>query len=157
MTIKQLTWRLKLPLTVVSFGTFTKWWYVLVEDAPDTMMIGFPLPYACNGWHTSMSLQIFVLEFMVDFLIYFSFWFLLIVLIHRYLKRIKISKILSGILWVFSTIIFAFAIWISSFTELNLEFKREWEMGVIKSGFKPIWIHQERPVFTEDNQEMKSK
>ena len=157
MTIKQLTWRLILPLTIVSFGAFTKWWHVLPVDAPDTMMLGFPLAFVCDGWHTSMSLQIFVLEFVLDFLVYFSFWFLLIVFIHRYLKRIKNSKILSGIFWVLSTIIFAFVIWISSFTELNLEFKREWDMRVLQFGFKPIWIHQERPVYTEENQEMKSK
>ena len=94
MTMKQLTWRLILPLTIISFGVFTKWWYVLPVDAPDTMMAGFPLAFVCDGWHTSMSLQIFAFELMFDFLIYFSFWFLLIIFINRYLLRIKIDNML---------------------------------------------------------------
>ena len=92
MIIKQLTWRLILPLTIISFGTFTKWWYVLPGDAPDTMMVGFPLAFAGDGWFTSMSLQIFLIEFIVDFIIYFLFWFLIVLLIRRILTQINISK-----------------------------------------------------------------
>ena len=139
MTIKQLTWRLILPLTIVSFGTFTKWWYVLPVDAPDTMMIGFPLAFASDGWHTSMSLQIFVLEFVFDFLIYFLFWLLCIFLIDKYLRRIKIPQILTGLLWTLSTIIFAVAVFIASFPEQIFEIKRDWDRQVMVTGFKLTW------------------
>jgi len=145
MTIKYLTWRLILPLTIVSFGTFTKWWYVLPVDAPDTMMIGFPLAFISDGWHTSMSLQIFIFEFVLDFLIYFLFWFLFIILIDRYLARIKIAKTLTGILWIFSTIIFSVAIFIASFPEQIFEMKRDWDMQVLVTGYKLTWTHQDRP------------
>jgi hypothetical protein len=65
-TVKNLTWKLMLPLTLMSFATFTKWWYVLPVAARDTMMTGFPLPFVCEGWHTSMSLQIFMAEFLIN-------------------------------------------------------------------------------------------
>lgn len=147
MTIKQLTCRLILPLTIISLGTFTKWWYVLPVDAPDTMMIGFPLAFASDGWHTSMSLQIFVLEFVFDFLIYFLFWLLCIFFIDKYLRRIKISEILTGLLWTLSTIIFAVSVFIASFPEQIFEIKRDWDRQVMVTGFKLTWTHQDRPDF----------
>jgi hypothetical protein len=78
-----------LPLTVISFGTITKWWYALPVDAPDTMFTGFPFAYACPGWHTSMSLQIFVTEFIIDFLTYFLLWFVLIFCIDHFVTKVK--------------------------------------------------------------------
>lgn len=55
--MKQLTLKLIIPLTVISFAIFTKWWYALPADAPDTMFHGFPFPFVCEGWHSSMTLQ----------------------------------------------------------------------------------------------------
>jgi hypothetical protein len=151
MTIRQLTWRFILPLTIVSFGSVTKWWYVLPVDAPDTMMVGFPLAYAGDGWFTSMSLQIFVLEFAFDFFVYFLFWFLLILLMNRYLMRIKIAKILTGILWILSTIILAVTILISGVREQVFKMKRDWDMQVMVTGYKLTWTNQDRPDFTKFN------
>jgi hypothetical protein len=149
MTINQLTWRLTIPLTIISFGTVTKWWYVLPIDAPDTMMIGFPLAFASEGWHTSMSLQIFAFEFLVDFLTYFFICFLLVFLVKRYLAKIKIPNLLTGILWTFSTLIFGFAIWIASFTEQIIQTRRNWDMKVLETGYKFTWMHQDRPDFSK--------
>jgi len=75
--VKQLTWKLILPLTVISFATCNKWWYVFPVDAPDTMLTGFPFRYVGPDWHTSMSLQIFIMEFAIDILVYFTFWFMI--------------------------------------------------------------------------------
>jgi hypothetical protein len=149
MTLKQKIWRLIFPLTVILFGTITKWWYVLPADAPDTMMIGFPLAFIGDGWHTSMSLQIFILEFLVDFLFYFSVCFLLVFLIDRYLTKIRISKWLTGLLWTFSTIIFSVAVFIASFPDHIFEIKRDWNRQVMVTGFKFTWTHQDRPDFTK--------
>jgi len=141
--MNQLTWRLVLPLTVISFATFTKWWYVLPVDAPDTMMAGFPLPFVSDGWHTSMSLQIFLAEFIIDFLIYFLFWFLLIFFIDHYLARVKIHRLLTWTLWTLSTLIFTIAILIASMPDQIIRVKRDWDMQVIETGYKLIWKHQE--------------
>jgi len=149
MTLKQLTWRLIFPLTIISFGTITKWWYVLPVDAPDTMMAGFPLAFVSDGWHTSMSLQIFVLEFAVDCIIYFLFWFVLIFFVDRYFTKIKIPKLWTGILWTFSILIFAIAIWIASFPEQIIQTKRNWDMQVLETGYKLTWTNQNRPDFSK--------
>ena len=149
MKMKQVTWRLILPLTIISFGVFTKWWYVLPVDAPDTMMAGFPLAFVSDGWHTSMSLQIFLAEFTIDFLVYFLFWFLLIFFIDHYLTQIKIRKILTGILWTLSALIFTIAIIIASMPEQIIKIKRDWDMQVIMIGYKPTWKYQDRPDFAK--------
>src|SRR5450432_1616842 len=137
------------PLTIISFGTFTKWWYVLPDDAPDTMMSGFPLAYVSDGWHTSMSLQIFLAEFIIDFLIYFLFWFLLIFIIDRYLTRIKFSRILTMLLWTLSTLIFTLAIIIASMPDQIIKVKRDWRMQIMTTGYKLTWKKQERPDFNK--------
>lgn len=149
MIFKKLIWRLILPLTIILFGTVTKWWYVLPVDAPDTMMVGFPFAFAADGWHTSMSLQIFVLEFLVDFIIYFLFCFVFVFFFHRYMKKINISKWLTGLLWTFSVIIFAIAVFIASFPEQTFEIRRDWDRQVMVTGFKFTWTHQDRPDFTK--------
>lgn len=149
MATKQLTGSCILPLTIISFGTLTKWWYVLPVEAPDTMMVGFPLAFVSDGWHTSMSLQIFLFELAFDFLIYFLFWFLLILLIDRYLIKIKTGKIIGGILWTFSTVILSIAVFIASFPEHIFSIKRDWDRQVMVTGFKFTWTHQDRPNFSK--------
>jgi hypothetical protein len=151
MTTRQLIWRFILPLTIVSFGTITKWWYVLPADAPDTMMVGFPLAFAGDGWFTSMSLQIFVLELVFDFFTYFLFWFLLIVFINGWMVKIKNAKILTGILWILSTIIFVIVIWISSVQEQVFKMKRDWDMRIMVTGYKLTWTIRDRPDFAKFN------
>lgn len=34
--MKSLIFKIVIPLTIVSFATFTKWWYASPVDAPDT-------------------------------------------------------------------------------------------------------------------------
>lgn len=148
MALKQLIWLLVFPLTIILFGTITKWWYVLPVDAPDTMMIGFPLAFTSDGWHTSMSCQIFLLEFVVDFFVYFSGCFLIGFLITRNLTRVSIPRWVTGLIWTVSTMIFSVAVFFASFPEHTSEIKRDWERQVLATGFKFIWTHQDRPDFT---------
>jgi hypothetical protein len=64
--------QLTLALTSISMYSVTKWWYTLPVDGPDKLYWGFPLAFMGEGFHTSMSLQFFVLEFLADFLVYFT-------------------------------------------------------------------------------------
>ena len=155
MTNKCLTFNLVLPLTIISFGTATKWWYVLPDDAPDTMMFGFPLPFVGDGWFTSMSHQIFLFEFAFDFLIYFLFWFILLFTINRYLKEIRIPKFLTGILWVLSAIIFTVSVWFVSYPEQLFKLNRDWNMKIMVTGYKLTWTIQDRPDFSKYNPKKK--
>jgi hypothetical protein len=56
---------------------------------------------------------------------------------------------LVGILWAFSIIIFALAIWIASFPEQVFEMKRDWDRQVMATGYKLTWTHQDRPDFSK--------
>ena len=155
MTIKRLTWRLILPLTIISFGAFTKWWYVLPVDAPDTMMVGFPFAFAGDGWFTSMSLQIFLIEFIVDFIIYFLIWFLIVFFIKRLLTQINVSKILTRIIWTLAILTISFWFIILTISEKHIKVKRDWDMQVLVTGYKFTWTHTDRPDFSKYNPDKK--
>jgi hypothetical protein len=148
MTLKQLTGRLIFPLSVILFGTITKWWWVLPVDAPDTMMFGFPLPFICEGWHTSMSLQFFMLESLFDLLVYFSATFLLVFLVDRFLLKIQVPGWLTRIVWIFATILFSIGVFIASNPDHIFTIKRDWKSKVAETGFKFTWTQQDRPDVT---------
>jgi hypothetical protein len=132
-------WRLIIPLTIISFGIFTKWWKVYPVDGPDTMMDGFPFPWVSEGWGSSMSLQIFALEFAVDFAVYFLFWILILTEANRYFGSIKISKRVSGFFWALSTLVVFLAILTIRISSPTFEWRRDWDMKVLKSGIKIDW------------------
>jgi len=145
--MKQLIWKIIFPISVISFTIFTKWWYVLPTDAPDTMMVGFPLICISDGWHTSGSLQIFVIELTLNFLLYFLFWFLTFYCINRFLIKVKIHRFLAGISLTLSGLIIVGAIMIGNMSEHIYKTNRNFEIEVLTTGYKFIWEHQERPDF----------
>ncbi len=155
--MKQLIWKLILPLTVISFGTITKWWYTLPVDAPDTMYSGFPFPFVGDGWHTSMSLQIFVLELLVDFIVYFLFWTVFVFCIDKYLIKIKTYKVITIGLWAISSLILLGATFIVCFLENVYEFKRPYDMEIMETGYKFFWQNQERPDYYKYHPEEKKE
>jgi hypothetical protein len=136
-----------MPLTIISFGTLTKWWYALPVDAPDTMFTGFPFPFVCDGWHTSLSLQIFVTEFFADLLTYFLFWFIVIFSINRFAVMFKIHKTIGIVLWILSGLVIAFATFLASNNDNLFYIKRPFKMDVMETGFQFGWQHVERPDF----------
>ncbi len=143
--MKQLTWKLILPLTIISFATVTKWWYTLPVDAPDTLYSDFPFPFVGDGWHTSLSLQIFILEFFADFFIYFLFWFTVVFIIHRFLKKMHLPKSITIGLWSISGLIICLTIFITTFPDNAFYFKRPYDMEIMETGYKFTWQHTERP------------
>lgn len=149
MTLKQLIWKLILPLTIVSFTTFTKWWYVLPVDAPDTMMIGFPFAFVADGWFTSMSLQIFLVEFTIDLAIYFLFWFILTFMIRHFSGKKNISKVLTRTVCTLAILTTLFWSAIFIITEKHMALTRTWDMQVLTTGFKITYTPMERPDITK--------
>lgn len=143
--MKHLTWKLVLPLTVISFVSFTKWWYVLPVDATDTMMYGFPLAFMADSWHTSMSYQFFISEFISDLAIYFLFWLLLVFIIDRFIQKITFSKILTTLLLTTSGLIVVASIFLGSMPEHIYMLKRDFDYELMTSGPKYIWKWQPRP------------
>ena len=155
--MKKLIWKLILPLTVISLATITKWWYALPVDAPDTLFSGFPFPFVCDGWHTSLSLQFFLAEFFTDFLIYFLFWFVVVFCINRFLAEIKLHKILIIGLWAVSILIICIAGLIGSNSNNIFYLKRPFDVKIIETGYKFVWQQIERPDYYKYHPEKKEK
>jgi membrane-associated phospholipid phosphatase len=153
--MKTLVFRIVFPLTIISFATLTKWWYTLPVDAPDTMFTGFPFPFACEGWHTSMSLQIFVIEFVADLLTYFLFWFIIIFCINRFVAKLKTHKAMTIVLWSLSGLIIAFATLLAANNDNIFYIKRPFKMDVMETGLQLGWQHIERPDFYKYHPETK--
>lgn len=153
--MKRLLWKLILPLTVISMMMFTKWWYALVVDGPDEIFTGFPFAFVCSGWHTSLSLQIFVLEFTANLLTYFLIIFLLVYTIDRLIIKINVPRIVSIPLIVLSSLI----VILSGLVALNPNniyyVKRDFDIEIMETGFKFVWQKQERPDFYKYHPEFK--
>lgn len=143
--MKKLIFKLILPLSIISFTIFTKWWYILPVDAPDTMFRGFPLIYSGPGWHTSLSFQIFVVEFIFDFLIYFLFWFVLIFCINRFVVMVKLNKLVTITLWTLSGFFMIIGVFFACNSDNIFFVKRPYEIHVLKTGYEFIWQNTQRP------------
>ena len=137
--------RLALPLTVISFGTITQWWYALPFDAPETMLKGFPLAYTCSGWHTSLSIQLFLFEFVVDFSFYFLFWFLLLFSFDRFLLKIRTNKSIAVVLWTIASLFISLGAFIAVDKNNIFYLKRSFKMEVLATGIDFIWQTTVRP------------
>jgi prepilin signal peptidase PulO-like enzyme (type II secretory pathway) len=155
--MKSLTFKIVIPLTIISLATLTKWWYALPVDAPDTMFTGFPFPFVCDGWHTSLSLQIFVTEFIADLLTYFLFWFIVIFSINRFAVKLKVDKAITIGLWTLSGLIMAFATLLASNKDNLFYVKRPFKMEVMETGFQFGWEHKERPDFYKYHPEVRQQ
>lgn len=131
--MKKLILRLVFPLTMLSFLFVTKSWFVRVVDGPDKYMRGFPLICEGQGFHTSMSTQIFVGEFFLNLLSYFLFWFIIVYLFNRFLLKIKLHKAVYRFLIFLSVL--ALALYASMLTLGDVEFKssRDFDVEVIST------------------------
>lgn len=143
--MQQLCWKLVVPLTIISFTIFSKWWYVLPVDAPDTMMLGFPVPYVSDGWHTSMSLQIFIVELVIDLLFYFVFWFVLVNRVNRHFIKIVIHNSVTIALVSMATVCVVCLTFVASMPENIFYVKRHFDVEILETGYKFMWEGNTRP------------
>jgi hypothetical protein len=86
-----------------------------------------------------MSIQFFILELLVDFLVYYLFWFLVIYLVQKIFKPLVIGRIFSFVLIGLSIIVLGLAAFIMSNKDNLFYFKRPFEMGIFETGYKFMW------------------
>ncbi len=154
--MKHLILKLVLPLTLFSFVFVTKWSYVLVEDGPDDMLFGFPLPYRCSGWHTSMSEQYFLMEMAFDLLVYFLFWLVLIYLLNR-LFALMPNRAIVAALWVATVLSLVFPVFIASNPDNIFELKRDFKYKEVDTGVHFMWDSESNPDYYKYFPEEKRK
>lgn len=137
--MRTLTLKLVLPLTIISFILFTRWTYAIIIDGTDEFLYGFPFIYTCRGFHTSLSIQFFIVEFFADLLCYFIFWYVLVYLVNRFLFSIKVNKFLLIALVVSSILLSFFMIEMLTVMEKNFSITRPFEIEIIDYGYKFLW------------------
>jgi hypothetical protein len=143
--MKPLILKLIIPLTILSFTTITKWWYVDIADAADDILIGFPLVYTCPCWHTSLCSQIFVMEFFIDILCYFLVWFAIVFCINRYLTKIKLFKSITITLYSLTLLITIASTLLVFNTDYVFQVKRDFNMKVLETGYQFTWQNTAQP------------
>ncbi|MBI3239749.1 MAG: hypothetical protein HYZ43_13050 [Flavobacteriia bacterium] len=142
--MKALTYKLVIPLTIILFGSVTKWWSVIIVDGPDDIMIGFPFPFVSSGLHTSMSLRLFLLELFIDFHIYFIILFSLIFCVNRFLIKIKPNKLVIICLYGMAMFYIIGGSFLVSNPDNLFYPKRDFDVEILDTGFKFTWQHKER-------------
>ena len=139
LTMLKLVLKLILPLTVISFVSITKWWQAKIQGEFGEILHGFPLPYVCPGWHTSMSLQIFLAELVFDFSTYFLFWLLIIGGLHRFVAKINVHRIVAVPLIGIASLTTLFLILMLVNPDNIFYVKRPNSFKVLESGFWFFW------------------
>ncbi len=138
--MKQLTWKLVLPLTIISFGLVTKWWFVEVNNEHfHEVLIGFPLPYSAPCWHTSMCSKYFIGELLLDVITYFLFCFIVTYVFHRFIKRIILKRLITVIIMIVSGIFLGIMILFFSLPDNVFYMERNFEIKTLDTGFKFHW------------------
>ncbi|MDD3878009.1 MAG: hypothetical protein PHT69_15420 [Bacteroidales bacterium] len=137
--MKQLTIRLIIPITVLSFVFVTKWWYVVPIDARETFFWGFPFAYVGEGWQTSGSLQFFILEWLTNLCVFFIFWFTILYFLNRVFDIKTFPKWMVRTLWTFSFLVILVYGVIVIFSYPTFRLKRDYDWEVIQTGYKFIW------------------
>lgn len=136
--MKKLTFKLVLPLTVIVFFAFTRWICAEVVDAPNSVLQGFPLPYDCPTWASSLALQFFVVEFLFDFFTYLIILFTITYLVNRFAFQIRPHKILTIALYIIAAGILSFQILLYSI-DTTFYLHRSFDIRVIGSKFGFFW------------------
>ena len=142
--MKQLTWKLVLPLTIISFTIFTKWWHVQADDYQEILR-GFPLPFVCPGWHTSLSLQIFVLELVIDIFAYFVFWSSMAFIVTKTAKSFRMHKAVTITLLTTAGLCTIALILLAINSDNIYTATRPFDIEVKETGYRFIWQDQTRP------------
>ncbi|KAB1160475.1 hypothetical protein F7018_00945 [Tenacibaculum aiptasiae] len=138
--MKKLILHQALPLTLISFGSITKWKYGIVVDGTDEFFYGFPLIYKCDGFHTSLSTQYFLTEMAIDLLIYFAFWLIVTLTINRFWK-VNIPKLFSKVFWIGFTVLFLGFLYLSNDLNDQYNIKRDFDIKIFDSGITIFGIH----------------
>lgn len=143
--MKQLILYRIIPLTIISFASLTKWWYTLPVDAPNTFYSGFPLAYVGDSWGSSMTLQFFAFEFIVDLLFYFCCWLVLVYCFNRFVIKLKVFKTITILLYSVAFLMMGGTAIIVFHGDNYLKLYRDYDMHVLKTGFKFTGEYIERP------------
>lgn len=148
MSKKRLLY-LALPLTLICFILFTKWWIVDIIDGTDAVMYGFPLIYKSPVFYTSMTEQYFVMELIFDFIIYFITVFGIIYFVNRYIIEMKFTKTVVWVIRSVAILLFCLELFIAVALKDDFSIKRGFNIEVKQTGFKFYFSNEERKEYNK--------
>ncbi|MEW5677237.1 hypothetical protein ABGT15_13060 [Flavobacterium enshiense] len=134
--MKNLDFKNAISLTLISFIAITKQWNVLPVDAPESEMYGFPFPYSCTGWHTSMSRQFFILEFFIDILCYYIFWLVILLCLKKLHVKLFANKMIKYSLITLSGILVLISLLLVFVFENVFDLYRDFDFTVLETNIK---------------------
>lgn len=147
-----------IPLAVIAMLLVTRWWYVLIDGEMTEFLYGFPLPFICSAWHTSMAYQIFIFEFILDLISYWAICFLVLTLTRSIWKGFYIHKSIAISIMVFAGLITGFLGWSLFSTSDHLYYlERPWpgnSIEFMESGTTFIFQKQVQPDLNKFHPEM---
>ncbi|MEO6174128.1 MAG: hypothetical protein ABIP27_03150 [Flavobacterium circumlabens] len=152
MTNKKVILNLALPLSIIAFILFTKWWIADVVDGTDGVMYGFPLIYKSPAFYTSMAEQYFIMELLIDFLFYFAVLSTILFLINIYISEIKIKINLLRFIYVIAVLLLGIEILFATVFETSFSIKRDFDIKIKQTGFKFYFSNEERNEFNKLHQ-----
>ena len=132
-------------MSVISMITFTKWWYVGVVDAPNSMMWGFPLIWVSQGWHTSMSYQVFIAEMLANLIVHLGFWLAVTWFVDRFSVKIIVPKVAMSLLWLLAITCLFLMLWLGSLSDTIYHLQRGFDIEVLDTGYRFFWEDSNRP------------
>lgn len=152
MNNKKVILNLTLPLAVITFIFFTKWWIADVVDGSDGVMYGFPLIYKSPAFYTSMAEQYFIMEFLIDFTFYLIVVFAILFLINKFISEIKIKRKTLIIIYVIAGILFGLETLMATVFETSFLIKRDFDIVIKQTGFKFYFSNAENEEFNKLHQ-----
>ena len=153
--MKKLIFSLVFPLTFISYFLFDKWWYVLIIDAFDVNMFGFPLINSSPAMGASMEFEYYVLETIINISCFFIFWLAVVSIINRFIKPIFISNLIG------KTCLILLGLYLIAFTYYSIEFnarfafKRDCQIEIMDTGFEWFWQYPPTPDLNKYHPEKK--
>lgn len=136
--MRKLITRLVLPVAIICFALFTKWWYVLT-DGLEVMMYGFPFIYKSDALHTSLASHYYLLPCIADFLVYFIVCFTLLYVLKRIIK-FRVARTISVLLWVFASLTITYCeLGFAILLDNTLEAGQPVNYKVLQTGFHYNW------------------
>jgi hypothetical protein len=142
--MKQLITRFVLPLSLIFFLLFTKWWQVETDLAVN-YLYGFPLAYTAPCITGGECVQYFLLPLAIDLVVYFLIVLLFTWLIYRF-HKLAIPPAIGYLLWAINVLYYVPSVaYKNAVADNQFYMQREFKIfKTIHTGYLFIW--EEEPM-----------
>lgn len=130
-------WIFIFPIAIILFYLVSQWKYAQPIDGPHPNLFwGFPLSHSGQAYHTSMGIQFFILEFLIDFTFYFILAGCLFLIIKDYLNKLIYKKIL----WTLAGLLIIVQIFFLYFSNTIFKLYRDFDWIIKDGGLELFFI-----------------